>query len=298
MSYQFASFLEAYPEEAKRKGRLRFSKELNYKWLCMIHKRNINEIVDYINQNESLVDYAKSKKEFPRALLKDYVSKGKSAHLRVRAMMADLNFATQHLPDTSDKSELILASIQDRFTIKLKINHLNCVEGVLQLGIYEGNKRLYIVSFSLGYENLLIGSIQGANDEMSKKLIKLATKAMFGLRPQQLMIWLMLELADILQFDKVEAISIDNHPLMKRRYKRKNKQLFIADYQQIWSSYNGKRLPNVNWEIPPMTLKSLEEVASKKRSMYRKRYAMLDDIRDSMMSALHHDYPSKIQSCT
>ncbi len=290
MTYNFPTFATAYPGAAKRKGRLKISKQLRYKLACSKYNQQIDKFVYFINENSAFVHYATAKRELALSLITHYTTKHKNVESRLTAMMIDLRFVQAYLPGLTEEEEYILAKMHDDYSIKLKVNYLNSSEGVLHIGVYQGNKKLYFATFSIGYDNnIIIGSIQGANGKNSQGTIKSATKALFGLRPQQLLIWVLLDFANILKFNKVEAVSNDNHPSIKLRHKLKNKRPFIADYDQIWSSYHGTRLSSGNWEIPPMHLKPMVEIASKKRSMYRKRYAMLDNIHDSMASALNQN---------
>ncbi len=290
MTYHFPTFAKAYPRAVKRKGGLKISKQLRYKLACSKYNQQIDKFVHFINEDDAFIHYATAKKELALSLITHYTIKNKDVESRLTAMMTDLRFVQAYLPKLTEEEEYILAKMHDDYSIKLKINHLNSSEGVLHIGVYQGNKRLYFSTFSIGYDdNLTIGSIQGANGKESQGSIKSATKALFGLRPQQLLIWVLLDFANILKFNKVEAVSNNNHPSTKLRHRFKNKRPFIADYDQIWSSYHGKRLSSGNWEIPPMYLKPMAEISSKKRSMYRKRYAMLDEIHDSMSSALNQN---------
>ena len=51
---------------------------------------------------------------------------------------------------------------------------------------------------------------------------------------------------------------------------------YVVDYDAIFAE-SGGQLKDY-WELPLEIDRNLDEVPSKKRSMYRKRYAMLDDL--------------------
>ncbi|STD21288.1 protein YbjX [Enterobacter asburiae] len=60
---------------------------------------------------------------------------------------------------------------------------------------------------------------------------------------------------------------------------------FHASYDEFWASLDGKKLSAFCWQLPlKMERKSLEEIASKKRAEYRRRFELLDEIEASVKS--------------
>ncbi|BFT80594.1 hypothetical protein GVv1_13860 [Enterobacter pseudoroggenkampii] len=53
----------------------------------------------------------------------------------------------------------------------------------------------------------------------------------------------------------------------------------MADYDSFWISIGGEKQDNGNFMLPlVMPRKPMEEIASKKRSEYRRRYELLDSL--------------------
>lgn len=60
----------------------------------------------------------------------------------------------------------------------------------------------------------------------------------------------------------------------------------MADYDSFWLSIGGEKQDNGNFMLPlVMPRKPMEEIASKKRSEYRRRYALLDSLIQQMKQA-------------
>lgn len=59
----------------------------------------------------------------------------------------------------------------------------------------------------------------------------------------------------------------------------------MVDYDAIFAESAGKL--GEYWELPlHFETKNMDDIPSNKRSMYRKRYAMLEQLRENMATAL------------
>ncbi len=289
MSFVYPKFLQANSHLAKKLSYRRFSKQFLYNRSLKTYRSEIAELTDFINDNSKLTPLFKNNHQIGKAIFEGYLFRQFNTKERMTLIQQDMQFALSHFPEEFFiKKEVTIFSITDELDIRLQLNPLNILEGLWLLGLYMGDTRVYLFTFGIGLDNkLLIGSIQGTNDTKDSQLIKKTTKIMHSLRPQQLMIWLALALAENWKLDGVEAVGNNNHARMNWRKQLRRKKLFQADYNAIWQAYNGILLENGNWQIPPMKLKTIKEVASKKRSMYRKRYAMLDEITQALATQLN-----------
>ena len=111
-------------------------------------------------------------------------------------------------------------------------------------------------------------------------MVKQLTKACHGLRPAYLMVEAMKNLTKILGYDKLLGIP--------QKYQNKSRLVqskrYVVDYDTIFSEAGGKR--EDYWLLPLEDNRNLDEIPSKKRSMYRKRFAMLDELFEVMKQAV------------
>ncbi|WP_257874368.1 VirK/YbjX family protein [Helicobacter sp. 11S02596-1] len=127
----------------------------------------------------------------------------------------------------------------------------------------------------------MIASIQGAKiTEVGNDEIKLLTKKCFGLRPPALLIEVLKMLAKSLACQRTLGIT-------QKSQVRSNKGLkkgFNVDYDKMFQESGGELLQvgrhYYHWLSP--TRKNLEDISSHKRSMYKKRFEMLEEIQGKM----------------
>ncbi len=158
-------------------------------------------------------------------------------------------------------------------------------EAELALSIVnEKDERLYSCAFSLaGHEHalaLVIGSVQGPEPCVERPLeqVRALTRAGHGLRPKSLVVMLVMQLAEAMQAGHISAVRMKAHIFQARRYSKKKRACLQADYDELWQEF-GALDQDANFvRLQPVVRKPLEEVAAKKRAMYRRRYEWLDGL--------------------
>lgn len=140
-----------------------------------------------------------------------------------------------------------------------------------------------ISSFAFAFERLgegwacFVGAVQGRKGG-DEETIKLATKAMHGLRPKQFMVFLAQEIARSLRVKALYGVGNGIHVFRAGQYKLiRTKRDISFDYDELWIEAGGEPAPE-GWFLLPSKhrRRGLDEVKPNKRSMYNKRYAMLD----------------------
>ncbi len=125
----------------------------------------------------------------------------------------------------------------------------------------------------------LIGGFQGRRGG-DEETIKLATKAMHGLRPKNLMVLLAQELAQALGLSGLQGVGNRiqvfrarlNNPLVPVRNIR-------FDFDALWLEVGGTPQQDGWFGLPLSTpRRGPEDIKPNKRSMYAKRYALLDEL--------------------
>lgn len=134
-----------------------------------------------------------------------------------------------------------------------------------------------------GVDTFFVGGLQGAKADVPHQLIQTATKACHGLFPKRLVVDALLTLGSLLSVAHVRAVSNETHIYRSLRYRRKKRGKLHADYNSFWVSL-GAQADEEGDYVLPLTLarKTMEEIASKKRAEYRRRYALLDELQQQI----------------
>lgn len=177
---------------------------------------------------------------------------------------------------------------------------LNC-DGLLCLSIWAGLHRVFSVSFSLSDDadgrTAYIGGIQGHRSDDALDHNRILTKAAHGMRPRDLAFELFRMIIPHMGVTQLKCIA-DAH-----RYQLTRRASMIIgvndkvqlDYNEIWESRGGEIGADGFYTVPiAYTRKDMAEIPAKKRSMYKKRYAMLDELQTKIIEAL--DCPFVVHS--
>ena len=128
---------------------------------------------------------------------------------------------------------------------------------------------------------LWIGAIQGSNTENALDIIRQMTKHFHGYRTKNLILFGIQSIANVLGVSSIYAVSdtgyyANNHVRLDRKLK-----ISLNDF---WEEVDGVPTADKRFYKLPLTesRKSMEEIKSSKRSLYRKRFEALDSIKDTI----------------
>ncbi len=146
------------------------------------------------------------------------------------------------------------------------------------------------LSFSLINEDnqrtLLIGGLQGPRKNITNDVIREATKAAHGLFPKRLLMEVVFILAGECRAQKIAAVGDNTHVFRSLRYRHSKSEHFFASYSEFWLSLSGEERADGVFQLPlSLPRKSLEEIASKKRAEYRRRYELLASLAEQVYAA-------------
>ncbi|MBA7753606.1 DUF535 domain-containing protein [Enterobacter sp. RHBSTW-01064] len=207
---------------------------------------------------------------------------------------------SQHLPATLLKGYLssqgmtlltLTGKDEQQFTIRLCADAFMDKEGEATLTFCNHqNTVLAEMTFTLcpfeGKSTLFIGGLQGAKAHVPHELIQGATKACHGLFPKRLLVEAVMTLGTAFPVEQILAVSNATHIYRSWRYRKKKEGKLLADYDSFWLSLGGERQESGHFALPlTMPRKPMEEIASKKRAEYRRRYELLDSLIQQMTQA-------------
>lgn len=143
--------------------------------------------------------------------------------------------------------------------------------------------------FSFEYQNdgklaMYIGCIQGRNGVDNKPV----SKAMHGLWPKAFIVYVAQEIACALGAKYIYGVGNAIHSHKKKHiiYISSRHELSF-DYDSLWAEVGGKPAADGWFNIPlQLQRRPSESMKSNKRSMYTRRYSMLDNVSEQIRSYL------------
>jgi uncharacterized protein VirK/YbjX len=203
-----------------------------------------------------------------------------SAHLDVVEKMPGLKVADDEkivVADLSSLSEGALAIID--------YSPWLAREGHLTLSLFKGHFRAFTIAFSLSnypHTELFIGGIQGRkNDDDILALYRDLTKDFHGVRPRDFLLEMLRLFALKSGVKHIYAVA-DEYRIFRHPYFGTKEKLGLS-YDDVWLERGGTRIAQTHFELPLAgTRRDLNEVAAKKRAMYRRRYQMFDELEASL----------------
>lgn len=169
-------------------------------------------------------------------------------------------------------------------------------EGELVLNLFQGDLRVASLAFSLcrdqGGLSMFIGAVQGIHkgidSDTSLAIYRDLTKDFEGLRPRSLLLEALKCLARMLGVAHLYAVSDACRHHRHPYFGSDKAQDLAANYDVIWQE-NGATASNRDdfFTIPLAPAQRAEQdIPAKKRAMYRRRQALLDDVFIRLQAAL------------
>jgi len=223
----------------------------------------------------------------PRAfypVMNHLIDRRMNAHARLRATLTSLRVVSASVGDEANVRSLLtqgitLIELTDHTRVVLSLNDVSFHEGLWQIGLIGADGvRLYSIGFGFtDAQTLLMGNVQGPSlkdDGLDR--IRDVTHAAHGMRPPHLLVHTLRVLAAHWGATRLQGVDPEHH--VKGRWNLRDSRLRF-DYRGFWAEHEGARDDEGggNWSLPVATaLRPLEEVPTKRRAMYRRRYAMLE----------------------
>ncbi|MEO3417094.1 DUF535 family protein [Roseovarius sp. CAU 1744] len=155
-------------------------------------------------------------------------------------------------------------------------------EGGLTISLFNEDTLIFALTFSLysdadGDRCALIGGCQGRNVDGILDVYRDLTKALHGLRPRDFLMECFGILCRII--DVRHAYAVSDRERHRRHPFFNQTGDFPQDYDIPWQERGGVLEPNGLYKFPQDPVrKTLDEIKPKKRSLYRKRFAFLDEL--------------------
>lgn len=156
-------------------------------------------------------------------------------------------------------------------------------EGEIVLNLFIGDQRFYSIAFTLGLDSdqpiVFVGALQGSNSDSALSVYRDITHALHGLRPRDLLMVAFKMLCHELKINRILAVSGDKRQHNSPYFGESHKDKVLVPYDQIWIEHGGTFLDNGFYEITTaFKHKEMEDIATRKRAAYRRRYQLLDKL--------------------
>ena len=153
-------------------------------------------------------------------------------------------------------------------------------EGMMSVMLRLDKKPLYQMIFWIapdkkGDMSMFIGAMQGPNMDNARDVVKKVTKYCHAYRTKNLILYITQAVARSLGMKHIYAVTnegyyANNHVRADRKLK--------TDFSEFWTEAGGHPTDDTRFDELPLVeaRKTMEEVPTRKRAVYRKRFAMLD----------------------
>lgn len=155
-------------------------------------------------------------------------------------------------------------------------------EGLLSVILHWKEPPLYQIIFWIakdeqGEWSMWIGAMQGPNIAQAKDIIKRITKQCHAYRTKNLILYAAQAVARSLRLKHIYAVTNDGY--YANNHLRADRKLKTS-FSDFWQEAGGHTTGDTRFDELPLVdpRKTMEEVPTRKRAVYRKRFALLDEI--------------------
>lgn len=255
----------------------------------LLHRRKLRELYEFFQETEArravyernpfpleqatrAFFYAGSTISARISLIKDHYS-----FLEERLKCADfVDLGLNHGHEIWHSSDTDL-----RWNAYLKFEPGQRKEGLLSVMMDVDGEHLYQIMFWIeqrdGMPTLVIGAMQGPNTENAQDFVREMTKRAHRFRTKNLILYMVQAVARSLGIQRILAVS--NAGYYANNHLRRNRKL-KTDFGAFWEEAGGTQTADERFYEIPLTLprKTMEEVPTRKRAVYRRRFAFLDEV--------------------
>ena len=266
----------------------------------LIYYRATHHMLDSLGQRQDFMQLLNAQVTLPSKTHRQYLAMGMSSMQRAEAIVGHYQFVdalkSPQLASAltgTDPTELLSLEGKEgtKFTLSVSCAQKAEREGESTVWFCDVDDNvLASATFSIMRHGedwaLMVGGLQGPRRHVSHELIKNATRACYGLFPKRILVEFFGLLATHCGINRISGVSDNGHVFRALRYRFSKGRHFHASYDEFWASIDGVKHGTYLWDLPvQQERKSIESIASKKRSEYRRRFALLDEM-EAQFSAL------------
>ena len=268
---------------------------------CCLHPQKLKRLDDFFSQSENLREVAGNFPFFYEQITRAFFYYKSTFDERIKLVEEHMKFLTDNL------NEIFLQKLyggEKIFLWKMPLDE-NLKELRLVISMAAGQRKeglasivleladntpVYQIMFWIAKDSeenfsMHIGALQGPNVENSKDLIKILTKKCHAYRTKNLILYAAQSVARSLNLRKIYAVT--NYGYYANNHIRRDRKLKTS-FSDFWQECGGKPTSDKRFYELPLTeyRKTFEEIPTQKRAVYRRRFALLDEIDSSIFENL------------
>lgn len=263
--------------------------------MAKLHSKGINELIEFFNSKPQLKPILEGL-PFPiEQPTRAFFYKGSTFSERCQLIKEHYDFLSEKLKDEAFLTMSLYDAYEEKGYVvwesEFEEEALRAIlvtesgqrkEGCLSIELNLGRQHLYQIMFWIakdknGNDAIWIGALQGPNMDDAKELVKRMTKFCHGYRTKNLILYMLQAVARALGISRIYAVTnegyyANNHIRLDRKLK--------TSFSDFWAEAGGEPTDDSRFFSLPLveTRKTMEEVPTRKRAVYRKRFALLDEI--------------------
>lgn len=152
-------------------------------------------------------------------------------------------------------------------------------ESEASLSLFSGDTRLYSLGFTLGQRGqekiAYVSVLQGVNSDSARETYKELTHAAHGVRPRDLLFATFRMFCTSLGVTRILGVT-DSHNARRSAYFAGGEMVHFS-LDEVWTEFGGtptdEGFSDMSAEV---AYRSVEDIPSRKRAQYRRRYELLD----------------------
>lgn len=296
----------------------RNGKFLDYRWIpvfllrCLVHKKETDKMYVFFTANDMRKKALKLHYNLWAQITRQLFYKGSKAAERLSIILNSWSFIENLFNDQALKQ--IYFSTEDRdpkarekyngrlvlwkkfyegnepLSIEFGLIDGQMKEGCASISLFHGEDFVYHINFWLttpdkktGKPDAYIGAHQGSKEGLDTN--RDLTKLLSGCRPKNFIFIALQEFLKILNINKLYAVT--NYGFYANNHIRLDRKLKVS-YDEFWTECGGKQTDDKRfYELPlDQIRKTYEEIPTKKRAYYRKRYELLDEMAIQMKECI------------
>ena len=253
----------------------------------LLHRRQLRELYEFFQETEvRRALYARNPFPLEQAT-RAFFYAGSTVRMRVKLIQEHYAYLEQKLEPTAfvslgyDTAYEIWRTPETDMTwhAYLKFEPGQRKEGLLSVMMDVDGEHLYQIIFWIEQRDdqptFVIGAMQGPNTENAQDFVREMTKRAHRFRTKNLILYMTQAVARALGIKRMLAVSnagyyANNHVRLDRKLK--------TDFGAFWEEVGGWETDDRRFYELPLVYprKTMEEVPTRKRAVYRRRFAFLD----------------------